>query len=277
MCSKRFDMSRCDTIEWASSYALGDEKIDTEHQKLFELAAEIQNYKENEKNVKIAINELIKYTKFHFANEERFMKSIQYIHLIQHQNIHKQIVKNLNAIIEETSNETILQTSAKIVNFINNGLVQHIMIEDKKVQHFKRSRQGLRYLFAWKSSYKLGNKQIDDDHKNLFNIALKALHFESEADKKGHVRSTIIELNKYMQEHFMREEEFMQSISYPKYEEHKHLHSNIIDQINGLIVRIPIMTLEEFEKMLLTYIDIWLVNHIIHEDQKIMCFESAEK
>lgn len=268
-------MSRCDTMQWSNLYLLGDEKVDTEHKKLFDLAGLVQTYKENEQNVKDAIRELIKYTKFHFASEERYMQSIEYANLAVHKSLHQKIVHNLNSIIDDMSHQTIAETYKRIVDFINNGLVQHIMVEDKKVQHYKRSAMGLRSLFAWKSDYKLYNEQIDEDHKQLFNIALKALNYERVEDKKQHIRSTIIELNKYMQEHFSREEEYMRSISFPLLEEHKVLHANIIDQINSLIKKLPKMSFDEFEKTLVSYIDIWLVNHIVHEDQKIMCFKEV--
>jgi hemerythrin len=61
----------------------------------------------------------------------------------------------------------------------------------------------------------------------------------------------------------------MQSIHYPFYDLHLKQHDNIIEQMNLFIKEIPILSPEIFERKLIEYIDIWLVNHIIHEDQKI--------
>jgi hemerythrin len=203
------------------------------------------------------------------------MKNIQYIHLENHKKIHKQIIQNLQSIITDFDPQKLNETYEKVLDFVNNGLIQHIMIEDKKVQHYRRDKLGLRTMFTWKDDYLLENQDIDDDHKQLFLIAFKAFSHKDTQEPKQHIKKVIVELNDYMKEHFEREEKFMASIEFPLIDEHKQLHEKIINQINELIRRIPTMTIEQFERELLASIDIWLVNHIIHEDQKIMCFLST--
>jgi hemerythrin len=266
-------MGDCQIIAWSDLYLLGDEQIDSEHKKLFELAADIQNSDEDITVLKGAIKELVKYTKFHFASEERYMRYIDYVDLSRHIEIHKKIVKDLHTIIHNLPNESLTQTRSKIIDFMNNGLVHHIMIEDKKVQHFRKNRLGIRNLFKWEEKYKVHNDMIDDDHKRLFELALNTLNYKTAPNKKEFVRSTIIELNKYMKEHFEREEDYMHTIAFPLYKEHKELHQKIIDQINSLIKQLPKLSFEEFEIKIVSYIDIWLVNHIIQEDQKIICYK----
>ncbi|MEN8304208.1 MAG: bacteriohemerythrin [Campylobacterota bacterium] len=265
-------MNSCDTMGWMDVYSLGDNKVDVEHKKLFDLAVMIEHSKEDGYQLEKAVKELVKYTKFHFRSEENYMRELQYDKLEEHIYIHQQIVESLNQIIEDIPHNSHQKTYELIYDFIKNALVQHIIIEDKKLQHFKRNKLGLRSMFTWKDTYKLNQEMIDDEHRKLFRIALKALKYKTDSDLKVHIRQIIIELNDYMKEHFMHEEDFMQSIGYPGLEEHKVLHQGIIDQINELINNITSMSLIEFEKILLTYIDIWLVNHIIFEDKKIMCY-----
>ncbi|WP_373072235.1 bacteriohemerythrin [Sulfurimonas sp.] len=264
-------MNQCNSIEWSELYTLGDEKVDSEHKKLFELAKSIEENR-GSINFKNTIEELVSYTKVHFANEEKYMGTFQYNKLPEHKKIHKAIVANLQNIISTFNSSDDEQTYNKILDFVKNGLVQHIMIEDKKVQHFKRDIKVLRNMFTWKDDYLLENKEIDDDHQKLFMIAFKAFSHEDKEEPKKHIKGVILELNQYMKEHFSREEDFMDSIGYPLLEEHKALHERIIDQINELLHRIPTMSLVEFERELLASIDIWLVNHIIHEDHKIICY-----
>ncbi|WP_324170515.1 hemerythrin domain-containing protein [Sulfurimonas sp.] len=265
-------MNGCDTMEWMNVYSLGDSKIDSEHKKLFELAVVIEECKDNKNQLELAVKTLVKYTKFHFRSEEIYMRELEYEKLAEHISIHKQIVESLNQIVLDMSKNSQDRTYELICDFVKNGLVQHIIIEDKKLQHFKRNKLGLRAMFTWKNDYKLNIEMIDEEHQGLFKIALKALKFKNDSDLKVHIRQIIIDLNNYMKKHFDHEEDFMKSIEYPGLEEHKILHQNIINQINGLIVNIASMTLLEFEKELLTYIDIWLINHIIFEDKKIMCY-----
>lgn len=265
-------MNVCDTMEWMDVYSLGDSKVDVEHKKLFELAVMIEQCKDNKEQLERAVEELVKYTKFHFSSEENYMRELEYDKLEEHIYIHKEIVKSLNQIINNMPNNPHEKIYELIYDFVTNGLVQHIIVEDKKLQHFKRSKLGLRSMFAWKSIYKLNQNMIDEEHQQLFKIAVEALKYKNNSDIKVHIRQIIIDLNNYMKEHFKHEEDFMESIGYPGLEEHKVIHQNIIGQINELISNIISMRLVEFEKTLLTYIDIWLVNHIVFEDKKIMCY-----
>ena len=265
-------MDSCNTMGWLEVYSLGDKKVDVEHRKLFELAIVIERSKNDKQQLEMAVKELVKYTKFHFRSEENYMRELEYDKLPEHIYIHKQIVESLNQIISDMPKNSDEKTYEMICDFVKNGLVQHIIVEDKKLQHFKRSKLGLRSMFAWKDTYKLEQDMIDEEHKRLFQIALKALKYNNDSDLKVHVRQIIIDLNNYMKEHFDHEEDFMKSIGYPELEEHILKHQKIINQINELINGIASMSLIEFEKALLTYIDIWLVNHIVFEDKKIMCY-----
>lgn len=265
-------MDECISMKWSEVYSLGDQKVDAEHKRLFELAAIVEDSKDNKKQLELAVKELVRYTKFHFKSEENYMRELDYSNLEEHIQIHEQIVENLNTIVKNMPNEPYEKTYEMVYDFVKNGLVQHIIIEDKKLQHFKRSRLGLRAFFTWKESYKLFDEKIDEEHKKLFQIAMQALKHKDNSTLKAHVRKVIINLNDYMKIHFEHEEEFMNSIGYPGLEEHKIIHQNIINQINDLIKNIATLSLVDFEKTLMTYIDIWLVNHIIFEDKKIMCY-----
>ena len=78
-----------------------------------------------------------------------------------------------------------------------------------------------------------------------------------------------------MKTHFSHEEKFMTEINYPKIEEHKKLHREIISKINEFVKQLPNMEISSFEKELAKIIDIALVHHIIQEDRKIIAWEKA--
>jgi len=265
-------MAKCNSIEWSNVYLLGDEKIDAEHKKLFDLALAIPTYRDSPRGIENAIQELIRYTKFHFTNEELYMRSLEYVHLSEHQAKHKVLIAKLQAIIADLAHKNFEQTYTSVLRFVNQDLIHHIMVEDKKVQHFRRNKLGMRTMFTWRKEYMLCHDMIDKDHQELFNIAYRAFSHNESKLPKEYVRKIIRELNEYMQAHFMREEEYMDSIEFPLLQEHKNIHLNIISQIHELYSKIPLMSLQQFEKELLSSIDIWLVNHILNEDQKIICF-----
>lgn len=262
-------------IFWSDAYELEHEKIDKEHQKLFSLANDIYNCKEDLASIKIILKELIKYTKFHFSNEEIYMKSVSYSGIEEHKKLHKEIVMQLNSIVSKIDTLSIKEIKEKLGSFITDNIVAHILLEDKKVHHFRRNKDELRDMFKWKEGFKLGISLIDKEHQKLFLIAQKALSYSGQ-NKLSHVKNTIKELYAYMKQHFENEEKYMENIGYPLYEEHKMLHQNIINQMNDFIKKLPQMKIEEFERKLIEYMDIWLVNHIVYEDNKISQFKSTQ-
>jgi len=264
----------CTNISWSDSYLLGDPVIDQEHKQLFKLTEKLFHCSNDETEVLIILKELIKYTKFHFAHEEQFMRSIDFKYLEEHKKLHREIVDKLEANIVDIKLLSPKDFAKKLALFVNENIVKHILTEDKRVHHTIKDIKALKNFFQWKDIYKIRDQQIDKEHKKLFTIAIKALETPI-TGKKRHIRTILKELNRYMQEHFHNEEEFMSSISFPEYQKHKEIHEQIISQMNQFIQTIPTLSIEEFERMLIEYMDVWLINHILVEDSKIVCFQNS--
>ncbi|WP_419763656.1 MAG: hemerythrin domain-containing protein [Arcobacter sp.] len=263
-------------IQWEKSFAIGHEKTDSEHKNLFDIAAKLNKYKNDSKKIVQIIKELADYTNFHFTNEEKFMKSINYEYFDEHRKLHKDIVKALNNTIREMVSLPKEEIVFKLNVLVNKNIVQHILIEDKKFHHTIRSRDELKDNFIWRSTYKLNEAQIDEEHKILFDIALKALDYNN-TNISSHLKITIKELYEYMKTHFEHEEEFMEKIKYPNLEEHKQCHQNIFKELHLFLKELPNLEVVDFEKKLIQFIDISLICHILYEDKKIINFKKSTK
>jgi hemerythrin len=259
------------SIDWDKAYSVGHERIDNEHKRIFELTAEVQKYKNDIEKIKKIIKELILYTKTHFFNEENYMKSINYDLYEEHKNEHKRLNKEFTSIVKDINNESIEDIAFKINKFIYTKILQHILLDDKQFHHFRKTREELKHSLKWIANYKVNDKLIDSEHKELFEIATDALNYDN-TDIKQHIKTTLSKLYKYMQTHFEHEENFMENIEYPLLEEHKILHQKIIDQMNDFIKTLTKMKIIDFEKKLLEYMDIWLISHILFEDRKIIYY-----
>jgi hemerythrin-like metal-binding protein len=93
-------------------------------------------------------------------------------------------------------------------------------------------------IFEWDNSFSVANEEIDQQHKMLFDLA------NSIGDdlNQQQIKKNIIVLYKYTREHFAAEEKMMQKISYPKFEEHKELHKDLITKLNTIDQRfIPLL------------------------------------
>lgn len=267
-----------ESINWKSEYNIGNFKIDKEHQHLFAITKRVINLLHTKEDLcldklKEIVKSLFQYVSIHFKSEEKHMKLIQYPHIKEHQELHKKMISMLTSLIEELNSLELKDIQKRIHDFIIEYFVNHIISEDKKIRLHEISLKELRASFRWKDDYKVDNLLIDTEHKQLFDIAFSAFEVVDDEKRNKKIKSVILDLYDYMKKHFNHEEAFMKELNYPKIEEHKLLHQNIINTLNQFVKELPSLDIVTFEKELARIIDISLVQHIILEDRKIMVWE----
>jgi len=124
-------------------------------------------------------------------------------------------------------------------------------------------------IFAqWNPEYYTGNKKVDEEHRQLFEI-VNELH---DAMKKGHgkdvLQQTLDKLIKYTIQHFTDEEIFMLSKGYPRYQEHKKIHQELTQKVKELRNKF-IAGNVNINIELLHFLNQWLAHHIKGEDFKL--------
>lgn len=269
-------------LEWNSEFNIGNIQIDKEHQNLFLLARkaltiEKLNFQDNKKEeLKKIIIELTTYVKSHFINEKEYMEKVKYPDLKNHIELHDNMFKMLSNLIKELNSLSTDEIQKKLSDFIYEYFVKHIITEDKRIQLWCVPLDELKKTFGWKSIYSVGNIHIDKEHKQLFDIANEAFKEVNEKNRKDKIKTIILRLYDYMNKHFEHEEEFMENINYPKIDEHKEMHKNLISLVQNFIKQLSVMNLQIFEKELAKIIDILLVKHIIKEDRKIIIWHNSK-
>lgn len=271
-------------IVWKSEYNIGNLAIDKEHQGLFALGKKAlnMNLKGCEDDIycelKEIVTQLYKYINIHFSNEEAYMRKIHYGDYDHHKHIHRTITLNLNKLIKELNDLELSEIRIKLFEFINETFINHIIKEDKKIQLWTTSIADLKKDFGWKTIYSVENEEIDNEHKKLFDIAKEALEeVEFNDERNDKIRKVLTKLYDYLKTHLSNEEKYMEEIGYPKLEEHKEIHKEIINSFNIFVKQLPSMDTKLFEKELMKLIDIILVQHIIQEDRKIITWTKANK
>ncbi len=125
--------------EMKDEYKIGVENIDEQHKKLFELADKAYMLlKDNfsiDKYDKIVelLRELKEYTIFHFKSEEEYMESINYKRLFTQKIEHDNFIKALENIDYNDLDAEQDESLVKILNFLNDWLVEHILKTDKLI------------------------------------------------------------------------------------------------------------------------------------------------
>ena len=117
----------------------------------------------------------------------------------------------------------------------------------------------------WLDDYNIGIEEIDSQHKELFKILVQ---LKQSFSKDEDALKTFKFLVDYTDKHFLKEEEFMQQISYPDYDEHKRIHKDLIDQVAGMLK--GIRAGDKFDSSyLVKFLTDWLLTHIGDEDKRI--------
>jgi hemerythrin len=122
--------------------------------------------------------------------------------------------------------------------------------------------------FVWKQEYSIGHFQIDSEHKELISLANKVIHFSNTGEDVKKIRTALKALRDYTIIHFRNEENYMERLGYQAIEQHKECHAELIARMNEVITtNTSVKDLVHGLKRLMV---VWVIEHIIHEDLKIV-------
>lgn len=125
-------------FKWTNALSVGDEEIDHDHQELFALVDELADADLSDSFLLGLIGRLEKYTEYHFAREEEYMKKHDFPDLEDHLEKHHMFVEWLKT-VEMTyrrAAESPFQIGDLVNDYLGNWLTEHIMVEDMKYRDF---------------------------------------------------------------------------------------------------------------------------------------------
>ena len=115
-------------------------------------------------------------------------------------------------------------------------------------------------IISWLDAYSIGIDDVDQQHKYLFELINETL----QCNEKEKLQLSLMQLYKYTREHFNAEESLMKEIFYPKYEQHKEIHNQLITELNKKSKE----AIDEPTKRdkLDVFLVRWLIVHILGDD-----------
>ena len=122
-----------DFIQWRDDYSVNVLQLDAQHKHLVGMInglAEIMERGSKPEDMTALLEDLIAYTSYHFATEEKMMERAGYIGLAEHRRKHaamKAEVMRFNS-ASAFSNAT---TPMKLMTFLKTWLIKHINVTDK--------------------------------------------------------------------------------------------------------------------------------------------------
>ena len=121
---------------------------------------------------------------------------------------------------------------------------------------------------VWKEEYAIGHFQTDHEHKELISLANKVIRFSKKGEKLSVIKEALNALNNYSIIHFRNEESYMERIGYADRENHKKRHAELIERMTQTIRNTR--EIDDLVHQLKRLMVVWVIEHIIHEDCKIM-------
>jgi len=119
-------------------------------------------------------------------------------------------------------------------------------------------------LPSWREQYSVNHTELDAQHKELFRLAAKVYNLDASAATKPKMRELLHGFYAYMKKHFSEEEAYMETIGYPKLEEHRIQHQKIIDSLNTIVKKSH--NLKEIREAMRKIVRLWLIEHIMQHD-----------
>lgn len=131
-------------IDWSSNLCTGIKQIDDDHKILVALLNRLyQAGKQHESEEVYAsiLEELVRYTAYHFNKEETIMEVVGYPHFKNHQQVHQILSSHVMSKIEQVKENAIKDTSDDLLLFLKNWLSDHIMGMDKDIIPYAKDKE----------------------------------------------------------------------------------------------------------------------------------------
>ena len=122
-------------MEWSDDLSVGVDQFDDEHKKLINIINELfESMRTGRAQDALGsiLNQLVDYTKTHFANEEQAMQEAGYSGYAAHKAKHDALTQRVAEVQKKYQSGAKAILTIEVMNFLKSWLVEHIQGEDKK-------------------------------------------------------------------------------------------------------------------------------------------------
>ncbi len=129
----------------------------------------------------------------------------------------------------------------------------------------------------WRESFAIGIKEIDEQHKKLFEAVDKLFTACSQGKGKEEVGNTLLFLEEYTKVHFADEQKLHIRHNYPEKNSHKDAHDKFLVVLSDLKKQFEekgadVVFISTINKTVLN----WLLQHIGNSDKAFATFVKAK-
>ena len=131
-------------------------------------------------------------------------------------------------------------------------------------------------LIKWRDSYSVGVDKFDQEHMLLVELINEMFTIVRDKGDVTTLTDAVEKLVDYTRDHFSDEEEALEKVNYPKLEEHKEIHANLLEQVVEFQKQIAAEG-KDLRTDLYKFLRDWLINHILDEDMQYSEYFKDEK
>jgi hemerythrin len=122
-------------LVWEEALSVGDAHIDDEHKHLFSLMDQLYEAMRNSQPREVVgalLDELVRQTEQHFAEEEVFMKKIGYADFAEHKTEHERLLRDVYE-VQSRFHAGAISITVSVSNYLAAWLKDHIKTQDQKL------------------------------------------------------------------------------------------------------------------------------------------------
>ncbi len=126
-------------LPWSEEYSVGNEVVDYDHQRLFDLINQFHaavRTGQAPQIVKTTLNELADYVREHFDREEEIMTAAKYPDLARHKEMHVRLRRAVEATQMSYDLAARMFDFRSFLGFLHSWLTNHILVEDRKFAEY---------------------------------------------------------------------------------------------------------------------------------------------
>jgi hemerythrin len=127
---------------WKQTYSVGVKEMDAQHQKMVDIINRLHDAMlggQGSKELGSIIQEMVAYTQFHFASEEKILSANTYPGFVAQKAEHEAFTKKVIEFDAQFKSGK-LALSVEVLNFLKDWWADHIQVQDKKYMTFLNNK-----------------------------------------------------------------------------------------------------------------------------------------
>ena len=122
-------------------------------------------------------------------------------------------------------------------------------------------------VITWTPEMSVGGPELDQDHRIIVAL-INQLAAAHDGENAGVMEGVLDRLALYVDEHFRREEEYMEAVGFPGLQAHRHIHHDLTNKVEQIRLDFFLGSSESIGAETLTFLKEWLRKHILIEDMQ---------